>query len=151
MMNSGAILVPFQRIPVIPVPFLQILVDSGQNLWGTKKYSMDVRSISTSAIISFAHTLRMVTSTSSTLLELSILPTFSPNRLVMSSSKSTLHGLVWALAEGVCWESSRDSIKRPFGHSSLLLWRRIFMTAFSTSLIHEQTSQGQAPIFLLLI
>jgi len=34
----------FLRIPVpflrIPVPFRQIPVDSGRNLWGTKKYSL---------------------------------------------------------------------------------------------------------------
>ena len=90
-------------------------------LWPRMTPLTDVRSISTSAIISFAHTLKTATSTLFTLRESSILPTSSPNRLVASSFKSMLHGLVWALAEGVCWESSRDFIKCPCGRSSFLL------------------------------
>ena len=120
-------------------------------LWCQMTPLMDMQSTSTSIIISFAHTLRMATLILFTLWELSTQPISSLNRLVVSSFKSTLHDLVWVLTEGVCWELLCDFIKCPCGCSSLLLLQHIFMTLFLTSLIHEWTSWGQAPITFPLI
>ena len=84
-------------------------------LWCLTTLLMDVRSTSTYDIISFVLMSKTMSSRSFTLLGSSIRPTSSPNRLDASSFKSMLHGLVWVLAEGVCWEWPRDFIKRPCG------------------------------------
>ena len=102
----------------------------------------DVRSTLTSAITSYAHTLRTAILTSFTLQELSIPPISSPNHLDASSFKNMLHGLVWALAEGVCWDVACDFHQVP-------LWTHFFSSFIAyhhvsslSSLIHEWTSRS---------
>ena len=91
------------RYPV-PHPSSFRLTTMVHFLWHPTTLLMDVRNTLTYDIISFALTSKTMSSTSFTLLGSSIRPTSSPNRSGASSFKSMLHGLVWALAEGVCWE-----------------------------------------------
>jgi len=81
----------------------------------------DAQNTSTYDITAFACTSKAMSLKSHTHLVLSTWPTSSPSCLDMSSFKNTSAIFLWALAEGVCWDLSHDSIKRPCGHSSLLL------------------------------
>jgi len=108
---------------------------TGLFLWRPTIPRMGNQNTSTFIIILFGHTSRMGGSTSSTLQGSSTLPIFLRSRLLMSNFKSTSRGLGWALAEGVCWDTSHDIHQAPLWTLTSLLSSRIFWYRRSASFI----------------